>query len=461
MKDKLLKLSALTLAVSASLSSMPLMAQDLEGLKFWGYGRGGFGASDDRVLNKETDQAHNGINIIKTAGNPYKPTGRLGNENNQVELHFDYGISNNGMNWIAHTNVFSGLTQGDLNMDEWWVEGKGVFTSNPEAKVWIGKRYYNRFESMLNSYQLLNTDGTGAGIDNFDVGFGKLNFGITTQLHFNNATGGNDFQHPNGDKGYRSEFYAVSSRLNDIAIADNITGAVFFNYGFNYGSDNDLKLDDGNGNVSMSKSDHRPNAYQLGFAIEQGKWADHNRLVVRYSSNTGASLTQDWIDRPDTQLGAYFEGMQQLTNSIRIEYLWGTEIADYDAESLKRDINSFNKWDKSTWNQFVVRPTYAWNERHSTQLELAYDTMDFEALQGYDSGKNTSYKVTLAHNIHINSGYWDRPVLRFFATYGELDTKTLVFNESRDSSWDWRYDQYSKSGKESALTFGAMFEAWW
>ncbi len=474
MKDKLLKLSALTLSLSASLSSMPVMAQDLDGFKFWGYGRGGLGASDDRSTGLETDLANNGINIIQTAGNPYAMTGRLGNEGSWLEMHFDYGLNNNGMNWVAHINVASGIknpVSDDLALDEWWVEGKGIFESNPGASLWVGKRYYNRFESMLNAYQVLSADGTGAGLDNFDLGFGKLNVGVTTSLE--GSDGSKDFCDNidettwtcTGGKGWRGDYLTLSSRLHGIEIADDIKGTLFLNYGFYYGSDTDLKYRWSWGDVERSKKENSPNGFQVGFAVKQGEWADFNELVVRYSSKAGSSMTQSWHDTPKSQLGAYFQGFRTITDAYSIQYLWGTEIASFDEETATISTSAV---DKSSWNTFVLRNTYNWNERQSTQLELGYDMMDFEARDGFgDDGTNSSYKVTLSHNFHIGGGFWDRPVLRFFATYGKLDTETTIYNNRHgkgvaNPDWEWRHNPYiTETGKTSALTFGAMFEAWW
>ncbi|MEZ9310999.1 carbohydrate porin [Vibrio sp. 10N.286.49.F3] len=485
MKRKFLSLSLIAVAVSSICA--PAVAKnatrDLDGFKFSGFGRAAVGVTQDQLVSKTAKKAHNGVNIIQTAGNPYKATGKLGNQGSQAELHFDYGVSQNDMNWVVHTNVFTGAsTYNDdptrpasnyFFLDEWWVHGTGIIDSNPNAAVWMGKRYYGRYEASLNGFQHVNQDGLGGGLDNFDVGFGMLNLAVVKDA-FGGPT--NEFCEvkdiweqcaDDSVEGFSGGNVSFLAKLHSMPITDSLKSDVFFNYGRYFGSDADMKAHISDGNYTRSARENNPDSYQLGLALTQGDRSDWNRLLVRYSNKTSTSMTQSWLHRPSYQVGGFFDGVQEITDSVRLAYMLSHETASYGDDVKDLKVNRALPYEKTTWNQAAVRGTYSWSSKFSTVLELAYDQMDFEvnargATTGTD-GTNSSAKVTLAQDIHLGSGYWDRPFIRLFVTYGQLDTNTLAFQSyGTGSDWQAGYNPYiTELGKRDATTFGLMFETWW
>ncbi|WP_413113638.1 carbohydrate porin [Thaumasiovibrio sp. DFM-14] len=477
MKRKLLQLSIVAVAISAVCS--PAMAGDatyVDGLKYSGYGRGAIGATNDRLLSRESEKADNGMNIIQTAGNPYKPTGSLGNRGSQAELHFDYGVNANDMNWVTHVNLFTGAREFNdpgrpasnyLYLDEWWVHGTGVIESNPNAALWMGKRYYGRYEGRLNGFQHVNSDGTGVGIDNWDLGFSKFNIAVVKDgfgKHTNKfCTEWNQSDWScTSENGWGGSYFTMTSKLHGIDVTDDIKADVFGSYRTYFGSDKDMRAHEGNGVYGLSAKETHPDGYQIGFALKQGQWEGFNEFVVRYGNKMPTSSTQSWLHIPSYQIGGFFQGMQEFGEHYRLEYQWSHESAVYNDNVNTASVNNDLPYDSTTWNQGVLRGTYKWNQRFSTKIELAYDQMDFDVKGGKgDSGTNSSYKMTLAQDIHIGGNYWDRPVIRFFATYGKLDTETTAYSNLSS----WRSENsirfIDSVGQRDATTVGVMFETWW
>ncbi|WP_299495050.1 carbohydrate porin [uncultured Shewanella sp.] len=59
---------------------------------------------------------------------------------------------------------------------ESFVSGANMFTSNPDATVWGGQRFYRLDESLLNDFYFLDMSGVGAGAENIALGTAaKLN----------------------------------------------------------------------------------------------------------------------------------------------------------------------------------------------------------------------------------------------------------------------------------------------
>lgn len=57
-----------------------------------------------------------------------------------------------------------------LYIAESFVSGANMFTSDPDAQVWGGQRYYRLDESLLNDFYFLDMSGVGAGVENITLG---------------------------------------------------------------------------------------------------------------------------------------------------------------------------------------------------------------------------------------------------------------------------------------------------
>ncbi|WP_299004121.1 carbohydrate porin [uncultured Shewanella sp.] len=57
-----------------------------------------------------------------------------------------------------------------LYIAESFVSGANMFTSDPDAQVWGGQRYYRLDESLLNDFYFLDMSGVGAGAENIALG---------------------------------------------------------------------------------------------------------------------------------------------------------------------------------------------------------------------------------------------------------------------------------------------------
>jgi maltoporin len=62
----------------------------------------------------------------------------------------------------------------DFILRQAFLEMKNVFKGAPEITFWGGVRFYDRFNIDMNDYFYLDTSGYGAGVENIDVGIGKI-----------------------------------------------------------------------------------------------------------------------------------------------------------------------------------------------------------------------------------------------------------------------------------------------
>ena len=128
-------------------------------------------------------------------------------------------------------------------------------------------------------------------------------------------------------------------------------------------------------------------------------------------------------------LYASVEGSYAASEQFIIDYL--VSYKDNSGSDLDRE---------NTEYAGIVRPQYQWDDVHSTWLEAGYGMVDYD-----DDGEENAWKVTLSQNVSLGGLPWSRPMLRFYTTVGDVETKGNTV----------------KTTNVDTLSFGAMFEAWW
>lgn len=381
---------------------------------FSGYAR--YGVSYD-ADNSKTINSADALN-----GNA---TGRLGNESFGGEYQIaTTRRSESGAKWDLVLMVEQWGEDGyDLGLKKMYAGVSNIFECQPGIYIWAGRDFHQRFSTDLNDYYWMTHDGQGGGIKNIDLGFGKLDLGLVE----NNGGGS----------------YAATSRLAGI----NLGGATL-NLHANYG----FKSDSSSKDVTSMGYQRSSGAYQVAADLSYAG----QRIIVRYADNAKDSV----FDRVEGQSALIFsfDGAMPITEKLGVQYLAAYQMLDVDKTKV---VDSVGGVDLSRDNyNVIVRPTYAWNDVHSTWFEAGYNVVDFNDL----NKTNSSWKVTLSQNIAINAfDTGTRPMIRFYATYGDGD------NEYRSGGYKYEYkdgaltatDNELKANNPKTLTFGAMFEAWW
>ncbi|WP_169727287.1 carbohydrate porin [Aliagarivorans marinus] len=395
-----------SIVMSSLLLSAATVADD--NFRFTGYARFGAAYTDDDPLYRNS--IRNGINVIKTAGSQYALTGHLANQAMGIEIGFEKKWKANGSNWRA---LF--MATDNYNSDPWrsaqaWAGGDNVIKSNPSAMPWAGQRYAQRVQMLLNNYKPLQNDGTGGGIDNIDLGFGKLSVSAISGLTKNGwATDSNGR-------------YALMTSLKGVRITDGHTLDFFANYGFGDSRDHF----NGNG----EKFDYDEDAYQLGVLYNNNRKDGWTKYMVRYGRGVKENIVRNVVAEDGGSLGLFVYGQERLSPKFSIMYALSHEHNDM---STNRD------GETEKWSQAVFRGGYYYTTHISTWLEAAYDYIDF-----YD-GNNSSWKLTLSQNFSLGNHLMSRPIVHFYVSTGGLDTEVVA-------------NSGAKLGTADALSVGTYFE---
>ncbi|AIW14666.1 carbohydrate porin [Vibrio tubiashii] len=388
-----------------------VLSPDIEvplGVVFSGYARYGahYQSGDQKYV--QVDGSFNGSSAI----------GRLGNEGNGGEFQLAKVFqSDNGAIWDVV--VMFDHWGDEVNIKKAYAGATNVFESQPNAYVWAGRDFHQRPQQGINDYFWMMHDGQGGGINNLELGSVKLDFGVVGAVDSCSPTiepGANPSINCTGGAGTGdSGAYAFTSKLHGINLgfADL---ELYANYGFDSEAIDDAKS---------------INAYQLGAVFSRPNNNGSNRLVLRYSDNADNGVF--WKTDNLTTLYASFEGNSTLGESAAVEYLLAYHDYSVDGSSKVED--------ERTNYSAIVRPMYFWNDVHSTWLEAGYQVVDYARA----SDDNSGWKVTLSQNIAFDWGSGARPMLRFYATAGEVDNKATA----------------TTTAKQDTFSLGAMWEAWW
>ncbi|WP_047046945.1 carbohydrate porin [Vibrio mexicanus] len=347
------------------------------------------------------DSAYVGIGSTGAA------VGRLGNEANGGEFQFGKIFqSESGAKWnlavmLDHWASSNWGSTDGVNLKKFYAGVTNVFESQPELYIWAGRDFHQRPQQGLNDYFWMSHDGQGAGFNNFDFGGAKFDLAVVGQVASNdggNSALGND----NGR-------YAVTSKLHGInAGIGNLD--LYANYGF--------ASDEADADVQDET------AWLVGATLGLG--SDH-RIVMKYGD--GADNAAFDLAGDKQVFYVSLEGGFNPADQWYIDYL--TSYKDISGDDVSNESSEYSA---------IVRPMYNWDDTHSTWLEAGLAQVDYE-----DDSKQQAWKVTLSQNISLGGLPWSRPMLRFYTTVGDVETKgTGVETTNVDT-----------------VSFGAMFEAWW
>ena len=445
-------------------------------LTYYGYARSGIGSS-----SKGGKQA-----CFQAAGAPFKH--RLGNE---CETFTEQGLratlaTDNGTVFKMNTLIAYKVQQqkewenpskdnNDFALREVNIIAENVFPALPGAKLWAGKRYYQRHDIHQLDWYYWNVSGPGAGIEDINAGFGK--FHLAWIRNEADVIFDSYYDFRNNNVVYKDRPIAtniVDLRLSDLKLTDSLTLQLGLNYG--KGSPGDK--------VTYNKKLYDKDGYmgtaQLTYVFPMGGF---NNFVVQYATDamTGPGLGEDGRS---SQTSEWFTGSKMtrlinfgqipIMNRLDVTYVVGWTNMDYSDEVKKAAMAP----DKLEWLTVGIRPQWKWNDLTSTVLDLGWDKVKngaefttplLGATPNYRKAYDDSqlYKVTLAQQFHPRFGAWVRPVIRIFVTYANWDevkcpAGAANCNPSTAGIGGDRKLIAENFGKATdGMTFGVQMEAWW
>ena len=432
----------LAVAVAAGVMSAQALAVD-----FHGYARSGIGWTGSGGEQQ----------CFQATGAQSKY--RLGNEcETYAELKLGQEVWKEGdKSFYFDTNVAYSVAQQndweatDPAFREANVQGKNLIEWLPGSTIWAGKRFYQRHDVHMIDFYYWDISGPGAGIENVDLGFGKLSLAATRSQE-----AGGSYIFTSND--IYSKYKDTANDVFDVRLAGletNPDGVL--ELGVDYGRANKT---DGYSFADGASKD----GWMFTAEHTQSMLKGYNKFVVQYATDAmttqGKGLSQGSFTGNDYDKDAEIGAVDNRINNNGD--LW--RVLDHGAISLGEKVDlmyvgMYQNIDRddgngTKWWTVGVRPMYKWTPIMSTLMEVGYDNVKSQKT----GDTNNQYKITLAQQWQAGDSIWSRPAIRVFATYAKWDEK-------------WGYDNgiaykdtsaktYSR-GDNDEWSFGAQMEIWW
>ncbi|CAI9391939.1 maltoporin LamB [Citrobacter telavivensis] len=424
----------LAVAVAAGIMSVQAMAVD-----FHGYARSGIGWTGSGGEQQ----------CFQATGAQSKY--RLGNEcETYAELKLGQEVWKEGdKSFYFDTNVAYSVAQQndweatDPAFREANVQGKNLIDWLPGSTIWAGKRFYQRHDVHMIDFYYWDISGPGAGLENIDLGFGKLSLAATRSQE---AGGSYIFSSNDVYRDYKD----TANDVFDVRLAGletNPDGVL--ELGVDYGRANKT---DGYHYVDGATKD----GWMFTAEHTQSMLKGYNKFVVQYA--TDAMTTQGKGIPQGTYTINDSDNITTNNNGSLVRILDHGAISLGDRWDLMyvgmyQDIDRDDK-NGTTWYTVGVRPMFKWTPIMSTLMEVGYDNVKSQRTDD----TNNQYKITLAQQWQAGDSIWSRPAIRVFATYAKWDEKWGYDNGIAYS--DTSAHTFSR-GDNDEWSFGAQMEIWW
>ncbi|MCF6691011.1 maltoporin [Raoultella terrigena] len=427
----------LAVAVAAGVMSAQAMAVD-----FHGYARSGIGWTGSGGEQQ----------CFQATGAQSKY--RLGNEcETYAELKLGQEVWKEGdKSFYFDTNVAYSVSQ----QNDWEstspafreanVQGKNLIDWLPGSTIWAGKRFYQRHDVHMIDFYYWDISGPGAGIENIDLGFGKLSMAATRSSE-------------SGGSATFADRDALGNRIYDNIVPNDVFDVRLAQMEINPGGTLELGVDYGHTNVPDNyylQPDASKDGWMLTAEHTQSMLKGYNKFVLQYATDAmtsnGKGLPQGGSINNDGTLWRVLDhGAISLGDSWDLMYV-----------GMYQDINLDNN-NGTKWWTVGVRPMYKWTPIMSTLLEVGYDNVESQKT----GDNNNQYKITLAQQWQAGDSIWSRPAIRVFATYAKWDEKWGYANGDSGTGYtsgvaynDTSAKTFSR-GDNDEWTFGAQMEIWW
>jgi maltoporin len=314
-----------------------------------------------------------------------------------------------------------------------YVQGGG-FDFAKDMKVWAGLRYYAREDIHINDFYYRDWTGYGAGFEDISLGFAKFNFAWLTNRGDNMTTNSDGTEEYGNQK-----VHVFDVQLNEIALPGgslNLDGAFFY---LAYGENETTGAYDDAKNGFFTELSYNMSSFfgMGGFAkvvFQYGKGLGGNSNGLG-NIGTGIYNTNPSVKDESRMRGIFF-GLMEVSQELAI-----MPVILYDYYDSGDD-------QKNTWMSFGARAKYSMHRNFAMQFEVGHDrTIDDD---GTTKVKPAVTKITIAPTFTFDTGFWTRPEIRFYATYGFWNT-----DEGEGVNGALKND-----GKNATM-FGFQAEAWW
>jgi maltoporin len=328
-------------------------------------------------------------------------------------------LESNTTNSASYANFPNRFRNDEFRLREAFVQAGNVLQSQPDAKFWVGERYYRRQHIEINDFYPLDMSGYGGGVEDLNVKIGRLAVAYLAGARPDIVTG----------NGYLSK-NNVDVRLYGLKGPAGLW-AGWFDFATTKGGSGP------NGDAIPTT-----NGYAFGLRHQSLEWhGGYHSFGVQYGTGAASNFSTS-IDDPTSYL--HSSARFQVVEHVLFQPNDRFAIMPIFVYQRLKDGNPRHDWDQ--WVSFGARPEVFFTKYLSLAMEAGFDHTHSPSGQ-YDGWLR---KVTIAPQIGAGRKFFSRPVLRAFLTYANWSDGLRGFVGG---------DPYLR--KTNGLTYGVQAETWW
>ncbi|HYD41596.1 MAG TPA: carbohydrate porin [Anaeromyxobacter sp.] len=327
----------------------------------------------------------------------------------------------------------------DLDTLAMWVGQVYFFGNNipwlANGSLWAGRKYWDRLQLGINDQFVENEDSESFGVENMDLGFAKLSFGVGLT---GNQPGSNVGGQPPPNEGAPDQADLGARRFK---IAARLTGIQTLN------KDSSLQIWTalyGQSRDEDSGADEVDGGWRIGVYHNFGFGAGGN-LFVGFKADKNTSFSgYDGAGDGRTAYRAFAQyGVAVPAIRTSFDVLAEYRVAVPEADGA----------DNAYWYSVGARGDAQLVGPLRFLLEAGMD----QTWVGEDGDANWLLKVTPALAISAGNDPWSRPTFRFYYTYAAWSDPGVL-----ESGWHSQGTQEAfGADAKSGSSFGVQAEGWW
>lgn len=402
------------------------LQQQVNSFEFHGYFRSGFGLNG--IGGQQVAFQAPGAGAKYRLGNEAETYGEFIFVNNWLNPDHDTDkawmktevmVEANTTDSSTYAGFAGGIGNGQFRLREAFVQAGNVLESQPNAKFWAGERYYRRRHMEINDFYSLDMSGYGAGVEDLNVGFGKMALAFLGGARPDLVTGNGNFAKSN-----------IDVRLYGVKGPGGLWGGWF-----------DIATSKG-GTTPTGTAIPTTKGYAFDLRQQQLEWhGGYHSFSIAYGTGAASNFSTS-IDDPTRYIRSSARFL--ATEQVLFQPSDSFAIMPIVVYQRTKDGNPQHGWDQ--WVSFGARPEIFFTKYLSLAVEGGFDHT--HSLSGrYDGWLR---KFTIAPQIGAGRKFESRPVLRVFLTYASWSDGLRGF-----------VGGVPYLNRTNGLTYGVQAETWW
>jgi maltoporin len=325
-----------------------------------------------------------------------------------------------------YANFPNGIGNDQFRLREAFVSMGNLFESQPGAKFWAGERYYRRQHIEIDDYYPLDMSGYGAGVEDLDLGIGKMAVAFLSGARPDIVTENGNLAKSNLD----IRFYDLKGPLG------------LWAGWFDFASQKGGKVLTGTNLTNIPSSD----GFALGIRHQRLEWhGGFHAFSIQYGTGAASNYSSPGSGVVLFDPTLFLNSAAQLLVTEQVLLQPNEKFAIMPIALYRRTKDGVPGRGWNNWASFGARPEVFFTKNLSLAFEAGFDHTD-DAAGLYHGWLR---KFTVAPQIGVGRKFFSRPVLRAFFTY---------------ASWSEGLKGYVGGipyrNNTSGMTYGVQAETW-